>query len=134
MALKGGKGMRLLPADQGIGPAAAAAAVSRQAWLLPSRQLLRWAGLTGGSSRSAAAAAATGTGSSGGSSSSGAKPKAVAERIGFVGAGQMGEALIRGFIKVCEQGCVEGVQLNAALQPIPLQCCTQSRAQSSGPG
>ncbi|KAL4444858.1 hypothetical protein ABPG77_003908 [Micractinium sp. CCAP 211/92] len=100
MALKGGKGMRLLPADPGIGPAAAAAAVSRQAWLLPSRQLLRWAGLTGGSSRSAAAAAAAvGTGSSGGSSSSGAKPKAVAERIGFIGAGQMGEALIRGFIK-----------------------------------
>lgn len=106
MALKSGRGMHLFAAGQGIGPAAAAAAaaVSRQAWLLPGRQL-QWAGLTSSSSRPAAAAAAAAPSSSSGSGGSssgggGAKPKAVAERIGFIGAGQMGEALIRGFIKV----------------------------------
>lgn len=105
MAMKSTRGMRLLVAGQSIGSAAAAAAaVSRQAWLLPNRQL-QWACLTSSSARSAAAAAAaasssSGSGGGGSSSSGGPKPKAVQERIGFIGAGQMGEALVRGFIKV----------------------------------
>lgn len=64
----------------------------------------QWTGLSSSSLRGAAAAAAAaaapadGGGSSG---SSGKKPplKTISERIGFIGAGQMGEALIRGFLK-----------------------------------
>ena len=54
----------------------------------------QWAGIASSSApRQAAAAAAAADGAK-------PPPKAVPEKIGFIGAGQMGEALIRGFLRV----------------------------------
>lgn len=82
----------------------------------------QWTGLSSSSLRGAAAAAAAaaapadGGGSSG---SSGKKPplKTISERIGFIGAGQMGEALIRGFLKASGQHTAARPRACQSVQP-----------------